>query len=195
MDKIAKRLYDKYATMDYKKYERLMMWHFKFRYAIQFLPKLIKSTILCWRFPFLKFRTDKGKIFHKTCWYWLIDTHEEFEKNNGWRKAFGIQLCKELKDALKRHGMLRDYVITDIKEKWGHLEIKDAGAPSEVHDILLKYEYISERTCIKCGRRAKYLTKGYVLPFCEDCINDDDVYSVGKEEFYNKYTDWYGYTR
>ena len=116
------------------------------------------------------------------------------EKQPGWQKALGIPLCKELKAALKRHGALHTYTITDVKEKWGALNIYDNGAPDEVHDILLKYEYISSRTCVKCGRRAKYVTKGYVLPYCEDCIGDRGDF-MGKEEFYQKYMDWYGWTK
>lgn len=193
MDKIASHLYDKYAETDYEKYSKLMGIYSKIKYDLGYLPKVIKSTYLCWRFPFLKFRNDKNKIFHTSCWYWLIDTYEGFTELTGWRKAFGIQLCKELKSALKRHGMLKTYTITDVKEKWGALNIYDDGAPDEVHDILCKYEYISSRTCAKCGRRAKYITKGYVLPFCEDCIKDSGTICQPLE-YYKDY-DWYGWKK
>ena len=37
----------------------------------------------------------------------------------GWRKAFGIQMCKEIKAELKKHKFLYKYRITQIKEKFG----------------------------------------------------------------------------
>lgn len=196
MDRIAKAISEKYRTKNYKKYEGLITAWYKIKEKLEFIPHTVASTYLVWRFPFLKFRSDKHKVFHTSCWYWNIITYNGFisEPLKGWMKAFGIQMCKEIKDALKRHGQLHTYTISDVKEKWGALNIYDDGAPEEVHDILLKYEYISSRTCVKCGRRAKYITKGYILPFCEDCINDYGG-SIGKEEFYQKDLSWYGWTR
>lgn len=196
MDRITKKITDKYLMSNFKKYEKLMHVWWWLKGKFEFIPKAIASTYLVWRFPFLKFSTDKNKVFHKSCWYWLLTNYNgmAMEKQPGWQKALGIPLCKELKAALKRHGALHTYTITDVKEKWGALNIYDDGAPEEVHDILSKYEYISSRTCVKCGRRAKYVTKGYVLPFCEDCIGDRGDF-MGKEEFYQKDLDWYGWTK
>ena len=36
----------------------------------------------------------------------------------GWRKVFGIQMCKEIKKELKKHKFLYKYRIVQIKEKW-----------------------------------------------------------------------------
>lgn len=181
---------------DFKKFEKIMRAWRWIKAKLEALLKAIASTYLVWRFPFLKFSTDKNKVFHSSCWYWRLNNYNVYTMENlpGWRKAFGIQLCKELKAALKRHGQIHTYTITDVKEKWGALNIYDNGAPYEVHDILLKYEYISNRTCVKCGRRAKYVTKSYVLPFCEDCIGNRGDF-MGKEEFYQKDLDWYGWTK
>jgi len=161
-----------------------MNW--RIRRIIQWVPNAIKSSYLCIRFPFLQHKNYDGKrsqIIPTFSWYTSIPY--------GWRKSFGIQMCKELKDALKRHNMLHSYRILDIKEKYGRLEIDDCGAASEIHDILAKYEYISERTCIVCGRRAKYVTSGWECPYCEDCIKD--TYKNGTYEFYTD-INWYGYT-
>ena len=183
-------------TKDFEKYAKLLSVWYGVKRKLIFLPKSVASTYLVWRFPFLKFSHDNGKVFHTSCWFWLIDTYNGFlgERLRGWRKSIGIQMCKELKDALKRHGQLHSYHITDIKEKFGALTIYDDGAPEEVHDILLKYEYITSRTCVNCGRRAKYVTKGYILPFCEDCIEKHKG-PMGKEEFYQENLDWYGWKK
>lgn len=197
MDRIAKKISDKYIIKDFKKYAKLMRAWWWVKRQINFIPHTLASSYLVWRFPFLKYSSDKGKVFHKSCWFWMLDTWNNTfftEALTGWRKSFGIQMCKELKAALKRHGQLHTYHITDVKEKWGALNIYDDGAPEEVHDILLKYEYISSRTCIRCGRRAKYMTKGYILPFCEDCMGQTN-WQMGKEEFYQKDLSWYGWTK
>ena len=38
---------------------------------------------------------------------------------DGWRIAFGLQMCKELKEILVKGGGLDAYRITQIKEKYG----------------------------------------------------------------------------
>ena len=87
----------------------------------------------------------------------------------GWRKAFGIQMCKEIKQALKKHNYLYNYRIMQIKEKYGSLRWYDAGAPEEIQTIINKYEDISYHTCISCGKPAKYLSTGWICPYCEKC--------------------------
>ena len=111
--------------------------------------------------------------------------------DTGWRKAFGIQMCKEIKQALLRSGgrkVLINYRIIQIKEKNGSLQWYDCGAPEEVRKIVAKYEYISERTCISCGRQAKGLSRGWIYPYCGDCAGDNEL-----DEYYTEEMPWYGY--
>ena len=68
-----------------------------------------------------------------------------------------------------------------IKEKWGGLRIY-ATAPEEVQKIISHYEHISADYCIDCGKPAKYLTTGYILPFCEDCFGKTYYVSQLKEK-------------
>ena len=42
----------------------------------------------------------------------------------------------------------------------------------QIPDIIIKYELLSEKTCIDCGKPAKYMTLGWISPYCEDCIKD-----------------------
>lgn len=160
----------------------------KIKWKIKNFPKAIYTTYLCIRFPFLKSRGWDDKptypFLQWGSWYGCIP--------KGWRKAFGIQLCVELKKALKRCNYLKKYRITDVKEKFGTLHIYDYGAPDrDVRDIINKYDYISARTCIECGRPARYFTTGWFSPYCEDCI---DEYRKATANKY--YTDipWYGWT-
>ena len=92
----------------------------------------------------------------------------------GWKKAFGIQMCKELKQELKKHKFLYKYRIFQIKEKWGYLHWYDSGHPkdSKIYDIIHKYEQISAKTCGECGKPATKISKGWIYPYCDDCIGD-----------------------
>jgi len=89
----------------------------------------------------------------------------------GWRKAFGIQMCQEIKNALIKANYLDDYRITQIKEKYGTLRWYDNGHPKEVGDIITKYDFLSMCYCVQCGNPARYVSNGWVNYYCEDCKN------------------------
>lgn len=120
---------------------------------------IINSIVLCFRFPFLYPRNRfSGK--HEVYIPWIMKLHNWTYENiiqpvcfiptyteldampKGWRKCFGIQMCKEIKASLKRHNCLKEYRITQIKEKFGGLRWYNAAAPEEVYKIIQKYEYI-----------------------------------------------------
>lgn len=112
----------------------------------------------------------------------------------GWKKAFGAQMCKEIKAALLREGgqkALKEYRIIQVKEKYGSLRWYDEYGNDEVSDIIAKYECISEYTCCVCGRPAKYQTQGWICPYCEDCISEHDPEGKSKRFWYD--LDFYGY--
>ena len=129
-------------------------------------------------------------------WIHFLPTHSWYRAiPYGWRKCFGMQLLKEIARALKDAGgrkAMKSLQITDIKEKWGALQIYTYGCPNEVHKIIEKYEYISRRTCIECGKTAYGLTEGWVQPLCEDCFKKSDYARI--RPFYHKDNSWYGYT-
>ena len=91
----------------------------------------------------------------------------------GWRIAFGEQMCEELKQELLASGgeeALQEYRIVQIKEKYGFLRWYDNGCTSRwCHEILPKYEALSERTCIRCGKPATQISTGWISPWCDEC--------------------------
>lgn len=89
----------------------------------------------------------------------------------GWRNAFGYQMCEEIKQALIEDGDLERYRIVQIKEKWGLLCWYDNGVKqgSKVHDIVRRYEDMSGHTCVVCGRPATRITRGWICPYCDEC--------------------------
>lgn len=111
----------------------------------------------------------------------------------GWYKAFGWQICREIKKALLEDGgrrALKDYRITQIKEKWGELCWYTNWETKETGRIVAKYEYISRHTCIECGRSATCMTTGYVLPYCDKCYTGED-----KTMYYTEELPFYGHYR
>ena len=108
---------------------------------------------------------------------------------DGWREAFGLDLCEELKQELLSAGgqkALDDYMIVQIKEKWGYLHWYDNGCTERwFSEILPKYEALSERTCVHCGKPAKYISNGWISPWCEDCAKDIRDRMVPIEEWFD----------
>ena len=87
----------------------------------------------------------------------------------GWRIAFSEQMCDEIQKELERVNFVDEYRIVQVKEKFGGLRWYTGGVPinSKLDDIARKYEYLSEETCIECGRPATYRTLGWICPYCD----------------------------
>ena len=102
----------------------------------------------------------------------------------GWRKAFGLSICRDIKAELKKHkGALRKYRITQIKEKFGGLEWYDWWSTEKMYkEIKPKYHLLSMKTCINCGKPAEYISKVYVSPYCSDCAKTKENYVKMTEE-------------
>lgn len=129
-----------------------------------------KNYNLILEFPFLlpKNRWDKGLSFGSD--YSFDFTWTEIESMpKGWHVAFSHNMLKELKDLflLKKESFLYQYMITDIKEKWGGLRWYDNGIVNGGYEIISKYEKLSYKTCIVCGQPGKVdKSKSWVLPLC-----------------------------
>lgn len=102
---------------------------------------------------------------------------------HGWRIAFGEQLCSELKAELEKGDILDEYRIWQIKEKYGALRWYDNGNTKAGYDILSKYEELSARTCITCGKPATRITRGWISPYCDDCCPQNEP-SIPIGEYY-----------
>ena len=134
------------------------------------------------------------KWFHD--WFlqiiFCIPTYTELDAMpEGWRKSFGIQMCKEIKKALLYDGglkLLYNYRISQIKEKYGELCWYDCGSTQEIFKIIAKYEYISRRTCIVCGKTADGLSRGWISPYCKNCAGGREL-----DEYYTEELPFYDY--
>lgn len=105
-------------------------------------------------------------IFHIGTSYTELDALD-----TGWRKAFGVKICKEIKKALLKEGgykALHRYRIAQIKEKFGFLHWYDCNDTKSVQEIISKYEDISYHTCVVCGKPATKLSTGWICPYCDE---------------------------
>ena len=110
------------------------------------------------------------QIIHFPTYYTELDSMDK-----GWREAFGIDFCKELRKALIRTGgykLLFRFRILQIKEKYGRLEVYCIGYNDEINKVISKYSKLSEKTCIRCGKPATWISKGWISPYCDDCVPD-----------------------
>ena len=137
----------------------------------------MKYKRICKRYPFLiirNWKTDKPIEYP----YTYLD-----DMPDGWRRAFGKQMCEEIRKTLIKGNYLYAYRVMQVKSKWAELRWYDAGAPSsiykELQDIIDKYTKLSRKTCICCGRPATKLSCGWIDPFCTECA----------EKYLRSYTD------
>jgi len=162
------------------------------------------------RYPFLLPRNlmDDQVVENYDYEYTELDNMPE-----GWRKNFGQQMCEEIRQALLEAQeqdpeggyeeslistnynsdriipYLEGFRIEEIKEKYGFLRFYCSPAPQKVFDIIDKYEKMSAKICIRCGKPAEYVSTGWISPWCSECkeeIEKEGCYDNFKkiEEFY-----------
>ena len=159
-----------------------------------------QNRALCERFPFLiPSNRWSGKRINEAdgrgYWpgapeetpEWDYEYTELDDMPDGWRKAFGEQLCEELKAELVKAGALDDYRIVQIKEKFGTLRWYDNGNTEAGYKIISKYEALSARTCICCGKPATRIATGWISPYCDDCCSGERTIPI--EEYFAEIED------
>lgn len=143
-----------------------------------------ENQALCKKYPWLKVRN-----------YYGVDSSRGYECSmldglpDGWDTAFGEQMCKEIQDAIDAE-VIKDFAVLDIKEKFGGMRFYYSPVPkdSKIHYIVDKYEEMSRRICVQCGKKATRITLGWIIPLCDKCAtrlgelaNSVDIDSVIEE--------------
>ena len=126
----------------------------------------IKNFFFCIRYPFWKVRNPFGKKSLDYSWleYDMIP--------EGWQKAFGKQLSKDLRKVLKKEKCLHSFYFMDIKEKYGSLRLDGAFTTEKIDEVLDYYELLSMCYCLYCGKPVRYISKGWINYLCEDCAKE-----------------------
>lgn len=135
----------------------------KYEYIYK-IKRIIKNYFFLKKYPFYKTRGYEYTMYDNL--------------NEGWKKAFGKQLSNELREVCKRNNYLKDFKITDIKEKYGELRIYTNCANNEIYEIIEHYELLSLCYCRLCGRLVKYATHYDYL--CEPCMKE--IYKYDDEK-------------
>jgi hypothetical protein len=103
---------------------------------------------------------------------------EYFSLPEGWRKRFGEDMLKDLNRLLSLDPeWAKEYHIDQAKEKYGSMCWYDSGCPESLRiqydRIMGKYESLSEITCVKCGKDATRMTRGWIVPVCDACAGKE----------------------
>lgn len=128
------------------------------------------------KYEWLRFRNQCNGIVMEEMYdndssYWSNHSWQD-EIPYGWNIAFGEQMIDELNDLLIKYGYVHMYRIVQIKEKFGSLRWYDTGFSEcgyeEYLSWLNKYQWLSERTCIICGKKAKMRENlSWISPYCK----------------------------
>lgn len=131
------------------------------------MDKVQKNKELIERYPFLMPRN-----------LWTNEIPENYDFSHtylddmpdGWRIAFGEEICEEILEELISTNTLETYRIIQVKEKFGGLRWYDEGGSDRIgQEIVPKYAARSMQTCIHCGKPATKKSTGWIAPWCDDC--------------------------
>lgn len=100
---------------------------------------------------------------------------------DGWKDLF-LDMCDKLAAAIKGKENENTFRFDEIKEKWGELRMYAAGSSEEAKRIMDKHTEKSRKICIRCGAPATRISKGWISPFCDNCIGNCQSYPIDKEE-------------
>ena len=91
--------------------------------------------------------------------------------SKGWKAGFGKFWLEDLHEALIKTNFMDKFMFMELKEKYGSFRQYCNGAPEEVHEVIRKYEFISEYICYQCGSPHACVVNdyGWYLPLCKDC--------------------------
>ena len=105
---------------------------------------------------------------------------------DGWRIAFGEQMCKEMNNEMLTWSEEEydDFRIIEIKEKYGSLRVYVNHEPEKLHEIIKKYSKMSEEICVDCGKPARWISTGWVCPYCDNCAHE--IYKHTRKSDWNK---------
>lgn len=95
----------------------------------------------------------------------------EHELPDGWLRLFFLY-CKNLRPILVETELLDKFAFSQLKEKYGQMCLYNFGIPRKGGaDILTSlYESYSTQICHVCGKPARYESRGWIEPWCEECV-------------------------
>lgn len=104
---------------------------------------------------------------------------------DGWKKI-SLVYFETIRTILIQNNALNLLKFSDVKEKYGSLRIytyyeyseRDGIELNKIYDkidkLISNLEHDTWRLCIYCGKPAAYSTKGWILPVCKFCKENDE---------------------
>lgn len=126
------------------------------------------------KYPFLLPRnvwTDKldEKYDYSYCWF-------KDDIPQGWWNRWGLIYLEDMKEVLEKYDFLDKFRFSQVKEKMGGLRAYNFGAPEEWFSHEPAWEYISEHTCVKCGKfPVKMRYDSWISPWCDECFSSQET--------------------
>lgn len=142
-------------------------------------------------------KEDWHEWFKKYPWDKAVDDEDmlswlEYGVPQGWHEYIRDHVYNPIHQLLAPD-KLKAFYILQLKEKFGGLRLywtinsEDYPISPEEYDkideIIDNAEKETELLCFRCGRKAEYLTKGWILPICKEHAIED---LEGKEEDFEK---------
>ena len=137
------------------------------------MTEIEKNKKLCGKYPFLLPRnvfSDELEEDYDYSYTWIDDMPDS------WREKFAEPMLEELKKILIKGDYLSEYRLVQVKEKYGSLRWYANGIPMVIYDEYSKWENKweakSSETCFWCGENSVAWTDGWILPICQNCIDE-----------------------
>lgn len=132
------------------------------------MPKkttLRKNKELVAKYPFLQYRNvfDGELIPIEELNFTYLD-----DLPKAWRKIT-IDLCEKIKNHLVETNRLDEYRLIQVKSKFGYGHWYDCGADEFIEDLVHEWESLTSSTCEWCGKPAKWISCGWISPYCDEC--------------------------
>lgn len=91
----------------------------------------------------------------------------------GWEKKLIPNFLRELRWTCLTTGSLFTFKISDMREKWGRLDLFFNNSNDKIDDVIDKYVELSKKTCFKCGCECEMRNLGgWLVPACDECVEE-----------------------
>ena len=101
------------------------------------------------------------------------------EMPEGWKLAFGDLMAEDLDRAIKKAQLEDEFVVEQVKEKYGGLRFYCYPTNDDIERIIDTYSRLSEHICIKCGKPdVPMIHDGWISPWCEDCYCNSNYRTI-----------------
>lgn len=127
--------------------------------------------------------------------YRILQIKEKYGSLRWYDSGCPIGILSDVDEIVKVKNW-KDAPSTDSENYWRYtgwdeednyvLEHRKILKKCPLYDIIRKYERLSKRTCINCGKPATKISTGWISPWCDDCANNKYESYIPIEDFYEK---------